>query len=225
MVDALDVKFPTAAVVAAGEAVAQTAEQQARAVVGRVAASFLLFFKETRFRTYDRQRGNKVASRSGTLRGNFGATVMADGSVSVHSNGALYAAAQEFGGTIKPTKRKFLTIPLDGALTPAGVTRNAARLVKVGSSWQTKGLVPGAASKDTFIRRSKKSGAPVVMVEGAGGHPIALYVLKKSVKLRPLLGFFQAVNDHAPQREAAFERALERTGIAFSHAIEAKGGR
>ncbi len=47
-------------------------------------------------------------------------------SIAIETNGVPYALIHETGGTIKPKSKQFLTIPLPGALTGAGVLRKSA---------------------------------------------------------------------------------------------------
>lgn len=101
--------------------------------------------------------------------------------------GAPYAAAHEFGATIRPRRRKFLTVPLSAARMPAGATRQAARLVRGGRGWQTASRVPGAADTGTFIYG--KGDRKFIGVERKGGGVLPLYVLKKSVRIPERLGF------------------------------------
>ena len=101
--------------------------------------------------------------------------------------GAPYAATHEFGATIRPRKRKFLTVPLSAARTPAGVTRQQARLVRRGRGWETASRVPGAADSSTFIYG--KGDRKFIAVERQGGGVLPLYVLKKSVRIPERLGF------------------------------------
>jgi hypothetical protein len=79
-----------------------------------------------------RLRGQALNWRSGTLANAMDSVThgMDLGSLrfvtgAVH-NAPPYAAIHEEGGTIRPNKRKWLTIPLDAAKTAAGVSRGAA---------------------------------------------------------------------------------------------------
>lgn len=156
----------------------------------------------------------KVTSRSALLRRSFGVTQQPDGSLSLWSAGALYARIQEHGGEIKPKKGKFLTIPLRGAKTANGVTRQAAKLVKKGSEWHTAGKVPGASDTKTFIRRNKR-GTPMIFVQAGEKRLIPLYVLRRKTKLPPRLGYFKAWNDFEPERTKWYERQLRHVGIVW----------
>ncbi|MDR4483826.1 MAG: HK97 gp10 family phage protein [Nitrospirales bacterium] len=82
----------------------------------------------------------------------------------------VYAPIHEFGKRVKPTRSKYLTIPLDAAKTAAGVQRFSAR------------KAPGP----TFVKRSKKGN--LIIFRNAGGNLIPLFLLRKSVKIpkRPI---------------------------------------
>ena len=76
-----------------------------------------------------------------------------------------YANILETGGVIRPKRAKWLTIPLRGALTKAGATKN-----------------PSARDfPNTFIKKSK-SGNLIIFQKAKGGI-IPLFVLKKSVTI------------------------------------------
>lgn len=79
-------------------------------------------------------------------------------------SGVPYANIHEYGGTIRPKRKKFLTVPLPAAQTPAGVTK------------------PLKGFKNTFIIRSRSGGLLIVQDTGDGGI-IPLFVLKKKVKI------------------------------------------
>jgi hypothetical protein len=70
--------------------------------------------------------------RTGDLRRSESALPTTEDSAGVHggmlaSQSLPYGPIQEFGGTIFPTHGQYLTIPLDEALTEAGVGRFTAR--------------------------------------------------------------------------------------------------
>ena len=82
-----------------------------------------------------------------------------------------YARIHELGGTIRPRRAKYLTIPLPATLTAqSGASRGRAR-----------------DFRDTFIKRSK-AGNLIIFREN-GGSITPLFVLKKSVSIpaRPYL--------------------------------------
>lgn len=189
-----------------------------RESVAQIGSQFLRTFLQERFRNYDGKKGEKVASRTTALKRSFGVQQNADGSVSIGSSGVLYAGIQETGGTIKPKKGKFLTIPLKAAQQPNGATRGQAKLVKKGGAWHTDGRVPGATDTATFIRRSGK-GTPIIYVQGRKGEPLPLYALVKSSKIPARLGFMRTWQQQEPTREKQYVVALDRVGRAFVQSL------
>ncbi|MEK9736617.1 MAG: hypothetical protein VW239_04775 [Candidatus Nanopelagicales bacterium] len=152
-----------------------------------------------------RFRGGDIRVRSGALRRSLGFTVEGEGmatSLRVFA-GTHYANIQEHGGTIRPKNKRFLTVPLPDALTPAGVLKGGARLVQRGRRYETADGLP------TFIFRSKR-GNLLVGARAKNGAMRLLYTLKPSVTLRPRLGFketFERVT--VPFLEAELERAAK----------------
>jgi hypothetical protein len=127
--------------------------------------------------------GRRAPVRSGALRRSFGFELRGTGvdiSMRLFAAGLPYARVQEYGGVIKPKNRRYLTVPLPDALTPAGVLKGGARLVSLGGSKYAT-----ADGEPTFIFRSK---AGNLLVATRRTHKL-LYVLKSSVKLEPKLGF------------------------------------
>ena len=102
--------------------------------------------------------------------------------------GAPYAKAHEFGATIRPRRRQFLTVPLRDAKTAAGVTRQQAQLRRSGRGFETASLVPGAEDTQTFIFTSVGN-RKIIAVAKRGGGVLPLYVLRKSVRIPERLGF------------------------------------
>ena len=82
-----------------------------------------------------------------------------------------YAGMQEHGGTVRPRRGQYLTVPLPGALTAAGALR--ARFAVPGGLRMVPGL---------FVIRSGAGNLLVVEKRGAGIRP--LFVLKHSVSVR-----------------------------------------
>lgn len=150
--------------------------------------------------------GGGIQIRSGALRRSFGFTVENDGDgsrVVMFSGGSGYSRIQEFGGTITPKRRRFLTVPLPPALTPAGVLKGGARLVHRGDGYYT------ADGKRTVLFTSKRGNAIIASISGRGRSRTLtpLYVLKSSVRLRPRLGFVRTFRDRT---EPFFRGELER---------------
>lgn len=153
------------------------------------------------FRGYTGTKGDQLQRRSGLLKRSFG---MSQDPPSSFVAGAKYAPLQEYGGTVRPTGgRQFLTIPLKATLTAGGVFRAGARMVNRGGGWQTLGLVPGQQDHRTWIRNG------VIFTRGAGGKPMPLFALKRSVKVPPRLKFFATWQAQEPAREADYAKALD----------------
>jgi hypothetical protein len=126
--------------------------------------------------------GSALNVRSGRLRSSLGSKVEADDNGLVGTVGSgvrsgdrvKYANIHEGGGTITPRIKQFLTIPLDAAKTPSGVTRFSADDVRKGRT----------NYKGSFIKNSIIFG--VLQRGNAKRNSIVpLFVLKKSVNIRP----------------------------------------
>lgn len=112
-------------------------------------------------------------SRSGRLRASIGSKVefrSNDLALVLSAGGAKgggvvrYAALQEFGGTVRPTRAKWLAIPVGPALTGAGVPR-----------------YPGPRSVPGLSFVKSRSSQTAVLVSRETGQ--VFYVLKKSVRI------------------------------------------
>ena len=86
------------------------------------------------------------------------------------SFGVKYAAMQEFGGTIRPVRRKFLTVPFGG------------------DRFFAKRRLSQFPDQNISFRRSRNNGPTIVFVK-LGAQQIPAYVLRKSVNIpaRPFL--------------------------------------
>lgn len=113
--------------------------------------------------------------RSGHLAQSIQTSVYQDGAGTVTArigSGALnnrrmpYSEIHETGGVITPKSVKYLTIPLEAALTNSGVPKKASA-----REW-----------KDTFVGRSK-GGALIIFQKTGKKSIVPLYVLKRSVKI------------------------------------------
>jgi hypothetical protein len=116
---------------------------------------------------------NKILHvRSGRLRDSISSVVLDEengitgliGSGVRQGNRVIYANIQETGGTVTPKRVKWLTIPLQAALTPAGVPRGRAR-----------------DFQNTFFAYSKAGN--LILFQRQGKSIVPLFVLKKSVKV------------------------------------------
>ena len=138
--------------------------------------------------------------RTGTMRRAFTSVAVGSTASSLRfitgtmKNDVPYAAIHEHGGTIRPTKAKFLTIPLEAAKTAAGVARGGARFFE-----------------NTFFMRSKAGNLFLMQRDGNEVRP--LFLLKKEVYIPPRLGFYRAFDRQMPELirhfNAAIEEALE----------------
>ncbi len=108
-------------------------------------------------------------------------------------HGTPYARILEHGGVIRPKTAKWLTVPLKAAKTKAGVARASARHFE-----------------GTFFRRSKAGnlilwGLPLP----SSKEPVPLFVLKKQVKIPPLLGFFKVFDRMKNSRSKALNAVAD----------------
>lgn len=116
--------------------------------------------------------GGGLATRTGGLKRSFqmkltGRTLKSM-RLSVVSD-SPYAAIHEYGGTIRPKKGRYLTIPLDAAKTAAGVARGGARMFD-----------------NTFVQKSRAGN--LIIFQKKGDRIIPLFVLKESVRIPKRLG-------------------------------------
>ena len=150
--------------------------------------------------------GDPIQTRSGALRRSFGFEVSGSGletQVRLFSKGLPYARMQEYGGTIRPKNKRYLTIPLPDALTPAGVLKGGARLVPRGNRYETADGLP------TFIFKSKR-GNLLIGARAKNGETRLLYTLKPSVTLKARLGFAETfANVTRPALDAELARGVK----------------
>lgn len=85
--------------------------------------------------------------------------------------GPFYLNIHEDGGTIRPRKSKYLTVPLKAALDSRGVP-----IKKSAREWD-----------NTFVSRTK-NGNLIIFQKKGRREVVPLYVLKKEVYIRPRLG-------------------------------------
>jgi len=124
----------------------------------------------------DNISGNYLKVRSGHLRSSIGSLVSeGEGTLRINVGSGIrqgervkYANILETGGTIVPTKGRFLTIPLNAAKTNAGVGRFTAAEVRAGATQYTS----------SFINKGIIFG-----IIGKKGKPIPLFILKTSVSI------------------------------------------
>lgn len=96
--------------------------------------------------------------------------------------GIGYLRTHEFGAVITPKRAKYLTIPL-----PAALNANGTPIMRSARQWT-----------GTFIIRSKAGN--LLIVRSLGRNRIEpLYVLKKSVRIKPRLGMSLTLDQYAGQ--------------------------
>lgn len=147
--------------------------------------------------------GSILRRRSGRLAASIGSrvTVSADGLMGVVGSGVRqgnrvrYAGIQETGGTVTPKNVQYLTIPLQAALTAAGVLRRGAR------EWP-----------DTFVKESKAGNK--IIFQKRNKTIVPLFVLKQRVNIpasRYMSVTLQQMHTRVPQvMLASIERALNK---------------
>jgi phage gpG-like protein len=114
----------------------------------------------------DKLRGQVLHTRSGKLRRSLHPSVYSTSPtelVAMVSNNTEYARIQEYGGTIRPVNRQWLTIPLPAALTPKGVMRYPS----------ARDYPNTFIAKGTIFQDPKKK----------GGLPVPLFLLRKTSKI------------------------------------------
>lgn len=99
------------------------------------------------------------------IRGRVESSTLLGASFGVVGSDVVYARIQELGGVIKARNAKYLTIPLAGAKTKAGIVRGGAR-----------------SFTDTFVMRSRSGDLLIVQRRGRGVLP--LFVLKPEITIR-----------------------------------------
>lgn len=147
--------------------------------------------KRRRFGVYrGRAYADKLQRRRGSLANAYAVTTRPSASrlemvAGIRSGlpGSSYARIQEFGGTVRPKRGKYLTVPLPAALTGSGALSGRYRIRRSGSRYVTD-------AGPTFIFKSKRGNLIVAVKQGANVKPI--YVLRRQVTIRPRFGFFDA---------------------------------
>ena len=156
-----------------------------------------------------RIRGERFARGAGTLRRRTGTFSRAFDQAATGNDleslhfaagtirqGLKYAWIQEYGGEIRPKRAKYLTIPLEAAMTPAGVLKKPAR------EWP-----------DTFVRMRRGGQSGTIFQKTASG-PVALFALVKRVRIIGRLGFFDSWKKNEPlfvrHLAGAVDAALKR---------------
>lgn len=99
------------------------------------------------------------------------------------SAGAIHARIHEYGGEIRPKNGKYLTIPLPGNRTPAGVARVSARSLI--ASHETFFLRAEAAGADRLLLMWKDPSKAAIKSSGVKGkgNAVPMFVLVPKVEL------------------------------------------
>lgn len=141
---------------------------------------------------------NKLQRRSGELINRTGFAVTGNRLENMRLamfNTAEHALIQELGGTIRPKRGTFLTIPTRAALTPGGVQSGKFAIRRGGG---TSGYTTDAG--DTFLFKSrggnfligikdKHTGKAIAEGRGKNKQLKAFYILRRSVRIPPRFGF------------------------------------
>lgn len=158
-----------------------------------------------RMRPFSKRNSASQKIRSGALRSSIrfkrkGKRLKTQ--VRMFSAGVPYAQIQEKGGVIRG--RPFLSIPLSSTLGSTGFVKNEFRTKRSGGRWVT------ARGEPTFVFRSKKGN--LIVATSKGGKLTPLRVLKKSVRLKPRLKFFETW-DRLKVKRTKRLRAAVRKGM------------
>ena len=154
---------------------------------------------------------NRLASRTGALRRSMRSRVVRRGGVDGvkliatvgNARTASYVHTQEDGATIRGNP--MLTIPLPDNLTAAGRVR-----------FPSARALMGDPSTKTFIAKSKR-GNLIIFRKMSDGSLRALWVLKRSVTIKPRLGFVKTWTSKrvATDRHKRLENAVASALSAF----------
>lgn len=150
-----------------------------------------------------------VRTRSGLLSRSFTKEQRRSGGVGglrtrVFSAGIKYAEIQERGGVVRPTKSKFLTIPMPSILNASGIVKG---------QYSGGARAYGNSGAFTFLYRSKDGkGLYVAEVQAKGsgrnrkGVLTLLWKLVRSVTLKGNLGWYATWKRAEPERRRIIDR-------------------
>jgi hypothetical protein len=138
-------------------------------------------------------------SRTGKLRAQYASDVLTDADGVTLNFGALQSGAallsyfriHEFGGTIRAKSGHSLAIPLDAAKTAAGVARGGPR-----------------DFANTFLL--KRDGKPPLIMQRQGTAVVSLFVLVKSVTIKPRPALEPTRREIQPELEQRAVADVER---------------
>lgn len=145
--------------------------------------------------------GNPLNVRTGNLRRSWSGfprvEETGEGPVATLRSASVYSAIHEFGGTIRPVRAAFLTIPLPGAMNASGTrTPYSARELH-----ESPGL---AGFKSTFINRSRTAILGVL----PGGGLVPLFAIKDSVVMPARHYISKAVDRVKPRVQDIVDQAI-----------------
>jgi phage gpG-like protein len=113
--------------------------------------------------------GNPPAIQTGNLSRSISKTPTQNGTTFVHTSGVEYAPILEYGGTIKPVAKQYLTIPIG---------REGRRIRK-----EAKGSLENSP-RDMFFYKSKRGNLLLMERHGKRNKATPRFVLKRSVYIR-----------------------------------------
>ena len=150
--------------------------------------------------------GQILKTRSGRLKGGWSrparATGTDDNPSAVISSDVAYAAIHEYGGTVRPKRTKWLTIPVGRALTPTGQAKVTARMFIAD---------PGSLGYDASFFRKTTSGAVILGVRGKKRQIIEpVFVLRSEVRIPGRRYMTHSVNQALPRVPQIVEAAVNR---------------
>lgn len=163
--------------------------------------------------------GGPLRNRTGALRGSMKFDFVDGGKLGsirlrCKSDGVIYARIQQFGGVIRPKNARFLTIPLDPALTSAGVARFTARQLIAANPTRTYFVRLDSGELLLVLRPDEKQRR---RFKSARGNGVAMFRLVRQVELPgpkaptkrapSRLGFFETWRDLQPVRQASIQKA------------------
>ena len=190
--------------------------------------------------SYDVTPNNSVRSRSGALRSSVGGRVSGTtfknlvAKLRVGSGRAGYARTQENGKTITPRNKKYLTVPLRDALNPSGTIKAKARIKgpfgAAGSNSKRKEyrtgfgvntVVKTKSGKLLIVSRPREQRNKRTIGGGKNKgklHGKVLYILKKSVTIKPRLNAGSTLKKITKQRGPKIAKRL--TAIIIGEGIK-----
>ena len=137
--------------------------------------------------------GKSIKVRSGHYRSKITREIHQRLGFGLVANNAIYARLIEEGGTIRPKSKKFLAIPIKG--TPAET--QGARVGKIANTFSN------------LVFALSIRGQPILMGSvGEDGEVRPLFLLKRSVKIRPHKIFSTAFAEAEPEIAEIFNKQI-----------------